>query len=90
MRRHCREHPEPLVCWTPHFARVIEVLRRVGAKIIGLDYLFHVSIETWLKTLDLPPNHRSLNYDEPFRRQLASGQVILAANRASDGQQKTG
>ena len=34
------EHPEePLVCWTPHFARVIEVLRGAGARVMGLDYL---------------------------------------------------
>ena len=84
-----QQYPEPLVCWTPHFARVIEVLRRVGAKIIGLDYLFHVSIESWLQTLDLPPNHPSLEYDEPFKKQLASGQVILAAHRASGEQHKT-
>jgi adenylate cyclase len=79
-----QDNPEPLVCWTPHFARVIEVLRRVGAKIIGLDYLFQVSIETWLKTLNLPANHPSLQYDGPFIKQLSSGQVILGAHRASD------
>ena len=84
-----QRYPEPLVCWTPHFARVIQVLRRVGATIIGLDYLFHVSIESWLQTLDLPPDHRSLHYDEPFKRQLASGQVIMAAHRAGDEQQKS-
>lgn len=79
-----QQHPEPLVCWTPHFARVIQVLRGVGATIIGLDYLFQVSIETWLKTLDLPADHPSLKYDGPFKRQLASGKVILAAHRTSD------
>ncbi len=85
-----QEHPtEPLVCWTPHFARVIEVLRRVGAEIIGLDYLFQVSIAPWLQTLDLPPNHRSLNYDAPFKAQLASGQVSLAGNLSVDERQKT-
>jgi CHASE2 domain-containing sensor protein len=55
------EHPEePLVCWTPYFARVMEVLRGVGARIMGLDYLYYVSIEDWLKKLNLPPNHPSL------------------------------
>ena len=50
------EHPEdPLVCWTPHFARVIEVLRGAGARVMGLDYLYYVSIEDWLKKLNLPP-----------------------------------
>jgi adenylate cyclase len=85
-----QDHPqEPLVCWTPYFARVIEVLRRVGAKVIGMDYLFQVSIASWLKTLDLPPDHRGLNYDTPFRAQLASGQVIMAGNLTVDGDQKS-
>jgi adenylate cyclase len=79
---------EPLVCWTPHFARVIEVLRRVGAKVTGLDYFFQISIESWLKTLDLPPNHQSLNYDGPFKQQLASGQVVLAGVLSIDEHQK--
>ena len=62
------EHPEePLVCWTPHFARVIEVLRGAGARIMGLDYLYYVSIEDWLKKLNLPPNHPSLKYDAAFQ-----------------------
>jgi adenylate cyclase len=85
-----QEHSqEPLVTFTPHFARVIEVLRRVGAKIIGLDYLFQISIESWLQTLDLPKNHRSRNYDGPFKKQLASGQVVLAGNLAVDEHQKS-
>ena len=50
-----KQYPEPLACWTPHFARVIQVLRQVGAKIIGLDYIFQVSIAAWLKTFDLRP-----------------------------------
>jgi len=84
-----QEHPnEPLVCWTPHFARLIQVLRRVGACVIGLDYLFQISIESWLKTLDLPPNHHSLNFDGPFKEQLASGQIVMAGNRAIDGHNK--
>ena len=79
MSRPWPQYPEPLVCWTPHFARVIEVLRGAGANIIGLDYLYHVSIEYWLQSLNLPPNHPSLEYDSPFKAQLASGQVVMAA-----------
>ncbi len=83
-------HPdEPLVSWTPHFARVMQVLRQVGATIIGLDYLYYVSIEDWLKKLDLPQHHQGLKYDETFRRQLASGQVIMAGNLGIDQQQKS-
>jgi len=84
-----KAHPlEPLVCWTPHFARAIEVLRRVGARVLGLDIFFQISIEPWLKSLDLPLNPRSLQYDEPFKRQLASGQVVLAGILGVDEQQQ--
>jgi adenylate cyclase len=83
-------HPdEPLVCWTPHFARVMQVLRQVGVKIIGLDYLYYVSIEDWLKKLALPPDHQGRTYDETFRRQLASGLVVMAGNLSVDSRQKT-
>jgi adenylate cyclase len=82
-------HPEePLVCWTPHFARVIAVLRGAGARVMGLDYLYYVSIEDWLQRLNLPPRHPSLSYDAAFKAQLASGQVVMAANLMVDGQQK--
>lgn len=70
---------DPLVCWTPYFGRVMEVLRRVGARVIGLDYLYYVSIEPWLKKLNLPDGHHALAYDRPFKEQLNSGQVVMAA-----------
>jgi len=79
---------EPLVCWTPHFARVLAVLRGAGARVMGLDYLYYVSIEDWLKRLNLPPGHPSLHYDAAFKAQLASGQVVMAANLMLDAQQK--
>jgi adenylate cyclase len=68
---------EPLVFWGPHFARGIEVLRRAGVRIIGLDYLFAVSAESWLKKLELPGSDKSRTYDIPMRSQLAAGQVVL-------------
>ena len=85
-----QEHPqEPLVCFTPHFARVLEILRRVGAKSIGMDYIFQVSISSWLETLDLPLTPLLRNYDGPFKEQLASGQVVLAGNLSIDEHQKS-
>ena len=68
---------EPLAFWGPHFARAIEVLRRAGARIIGLDYLFRASAESWLRKLDLPGSDKSRTYDIPMRAQLAAGQVVL-------------
>jgi adenylate cyclase len=83
------EHPQdPLVCWTPYFARVIGILRGAGAKIMGLDYLYYVSIEDWLKQHNLPPDHPTLKYDGPFKEQLASGQVVMAANLGVDRERK--
>ncbi len=68
---------EPLVFWGPHFAQGVEVLRRVGVRIIGLDYLFSVSAESWLKKLELPGIDKSRTFDIPMRAQLATGQVVL-------------
>jgi adenylate cyclase len=80
-----REHQdEPLVFWSPHFARAIQVLRQAGGRVIGLDYLFAVSPESWLRKLNLPESEKSRTFDLPFREQLAAGQVVLAGNLAAD------
>ncbi len=77
---------EPLVFWSPHFARVIKVLREVGARVIGLDFLFSVSAESWLKKIKLPESQLSRTYDLAFREQLAAGEVVLAGDLAFDTQ----
>ena len=79
---------EPLVFWSPHFARVIQVLREVGARVIGLDFLFSVSAESWLKKIKLPESQLSRTYDLAFREQLDAGQVVLAADLAFDAQER--
>ena len=79
---------EPLVFWSPHFARAMAVLRQAGAKVIGLDFLFSVSAEAWLKRLKLPESGQSRTYDLPFREQLAAGKAILAAEKVTDAQGK--
>jgi adenylate cyclase len=76
---------EPLVFWAPHFAQAIEVLKKVGVRAIGVDFLFSVSAEAWLKKLALPGD-RSRTFDLELRRQLASGQVVLAASMVFDDQ----
>lgn len=80
---------EPLVFWGPRFARAIQALRSAGARVIGIDYLFSVSPESWLKKLNLPGNDTSRTYDVPMRQQLASGQVVLigtvAINEKGEG-----
>jgi adenylate cyclase len=77
---------EPLVFWSPHFARALAVLRQAGAKVIGLDFLFSISAESWLKRLKLPQTGQSRTYDLPFREQLAAGKAILAAEEVTDSQ----
>jgi adenylate cyclase len=75
------EHPdEPLVFWGPYFARVIGKVRQAGARIIGLDYLFSVSAESWLKKLGGSGSDKGRIHDVPMRRELASGQVVLIAS----------
>lgn len=69
---------EPLVFWGPHFARVIDVLHRVGAKAIGVDVIFLTSAESWLKKFKIGGNEQSRTFDLELRRQLAAGQVVLA------------
>ncbi len=68
---------DPLAFWQPHFARAMETLTRAGVKVIGLDYLYQVSAEDWLKKLNLPGTDTSRSYDSPFRAQLAAGNKIL-------------
>jgi adenylate cyclase len=68
---------DPLAFWQPHFARAMETLTRAGVKVIGLDYLYQVSAEDWLRKLNLPGSDSSRSYDSPFRAQLAAGNKIL-------------
>jgi len=79
---------EPLVFWGPHFAHAIETIRRAGARVIGVDYLFTVSAESWLRTLELSRTEKSRTYDVPMRAQLASGQVVLIGSVAENNQGK--
>jgi adenylate cyclase len=83
-----KHQDEPLVFWSPHFARALAVLRQVGAKVIGLDILFSVSAESWLERLKLPGNDLSRTYDLPFRKQLAAGKTILAAEEVTEAPAK--
>ncbi len=75
---------EPLVFWGPLFGRGIEVLRGAGARVIGLDFLFMVSAEAWLRKLEMGGIDASRTYDIPMRRQLAEGSVVLIGVVASD------
>ncbi|HXJ09525.1 MAG TPA: adenylate/guanylate cyclase domain-containing protein [Burkholderiales bacterium] len=68
---------DPLAFWAPYWGYVIGILRQAGAKGIGLDYIYTVSAESWLRKLELPDSHISREYDAPLREALAQGGVIL-------------
>ena len=68
---------EPLVSWGPYFGRAIEVLNQVGALVIVVDFHFGVSVEEWFGRLKLDRG-LAQTWDTPFRKQLGSGNVILA------------
>ncbi len=55
----------------------MEVATQAGARAVGLDFIYTVSAEAWLKKLKLPDSEVSRNYDSPLRAQLAAGNKIL-------------
>jgi adenylate cyclase len=68
---------DPLAFWAPYWGQVIDVLRKAGVKAIGLDFLYTVSAEAWLRKLNLPDSKISREYDTPFRAALSQGDTIL-------------
>lgn len=79
---------EPLAFWGSHYADAIEVLRKVGTRIIGFDIALHVSAESWLKKLDVAGTDISRTHDISMRKQLASGHVVLSGTVAGIDQGK--
>ena len=69
---------DPLVFWTPQFARAIGVLRQAGVQVIGLDFHFSVSPEQWMAKVAGPGSRAARAHDQAFRRELSSGKVVLA------------
>ena len=68
---------DPLVFWAPYWGRALEVLHKAGAKAVGLDFIYLVSAESWLRKLNLPDSRISREYDSGFRAALAQGKAIL-------------
>lgn len=68
---------EPMAFWGPHFAKAVSVLRESGVRMIGIDYLFSVSAESWLSRLESEQSEMSRTYDIPMREQLYAGNVVL-------------
>jgi adenylate cyclase len=68
---------DPLAFWAPHFGEAMRVLDQAGARVVGLDFIYQVSAEEWLRKLNLPDSEISRNYDAPLRAALAQGNKIL-------------
>ena len=78
---------EPLVFWTPLFARSEATLRDAGASVVGIDFLFSITPENWIRKLNLPQTEGLQNYDLKFRQELNAGKVVLvgAVSRGEPG-----
>ena len=71
---------DPLAFWQPHFATAMKVLEDAKANIVGLDFTYATSAETWLKRLNLPESTVSRTYDAGFRERLAAGNKVLVGH----------
>jgi class 3 adenylate cyclase/CHASE2 domain-containing sensor protein len=68
---------DPLAFWAPYWGQAFDALSKAGVKVIGLDFIYTVSAEAWLRKLDLADNNISREYDTPFRAALSRGNVVL-------------
>ncbi len=68
---------DPLAFWAPYWGQAIGTLMKTGVKAVGLDYLYMVSAESWLRKLDLPDSQISREYDTPLRAALSEGKTVL-------------
>ena len=71
---------DPLAFWAPYWGQAFDVLSKAGVKVIGLDFIYTVSAEAWLRKLDLPDSNISREYDSPFRAALARGNAVLISH----------
>jgi len=71
---------DPLAFWAPYWGQAFDVLSKAGVKVIGLDFIYTVSAEAWLRKLELPDSNISREYDSPFRAALARGNAVLISH----------
>lgn len=73
------QNTDPLVFWTPQVAAVSAALRAAGAKVVGLDLMFSISPESWLRDRCPGPSE----YDLPLRTELAGGKLVMVGSRVT-------
>lgn len=71
---------DPLVFWTPLFARACGTLQRAGVSLIGMDFLFAITPEKWIAKLQLKDPGALKNYDLAFRQALGTGKIVLVGS----------
>jgi adenylate cyclase len=71
---------DPMVFWTPIFARTAARLREAGASVIGIDFLFALTPEDWINRQNLAGTSGLRDYDLTFRQELNTGRVVLAGS----------
>ena len=71
---------DPLVFWTPLFARACETLQQAGVAVIGMDFLFTITPEKWIAKLQLKEIEGLKNYDQAFRQMLGIGKIVLVGS----------
>jgi adenylate cyclase len=84
------EHADdPMVFWTPLFARAARTLREAGASVVGIDFLFAMTPEDWIEKQNLAGNDALRDYDLTFRQELNKGQIVLVGSlvRGNPGEQ---
>ncbi len=82
------KYEDPLAFWAPLHARALATLRQAGATVVGVDFLFSITPETWLQKYKLSSNEGLKDYDLSFRQELNTGKTVLAGaiSRGSSGQ----
>jgi adenylate cyclase len=73
---------DPLVFWPPLFAKATATLRAAGATVIGVDFLFSITPESWFGKLNLSKTTALQQYDLAFRQELNSGKLVLVGSIA--------
>ena len=71
---------QPMVFWTPLFARAAATLREAGVTVIGVDFLFGFTPEDWINKLNLAGTEGLKDYDLAFRQELNQGKMVLVGS----------